>query len=176
MTDLPERIFANRILSSMLNKSVDSIVRYQRHLSYSQYRTHHRAKYATFRRLDPMGRRLGRPLIREKGYRDHPEFVGTVELSPELTARSLSSRLSYHLLSTAKRRRTPWGLQYSHAHLVRFHDDGMQTEVYLFDLPNGDADVYAHLETSVTDPENHHEGKQTPGDPRDVIGLEALSD
>jgi hypothetical protein len=176
MTSIPDLIFNTPTLAALLTALIYAIVRSQRGLSYHEYRLLHRCKYALFRALDSTARRYGRPLVRLKGYRNDSEFVATASYRPRTVARRLAAAgLSYHFLSTAKRRRTPWGRQDAFAHLVAIHDDDTQTEVFLFSTANGGTDLYAHHETAVTDPEGHHLTEQTPGDPRGVIKTEVIA-
>jgi hypothetical protein len=60
------------------------------------------------------------------------------------------------------------------AHLVWTHDDGTQSEAYLFRGADGGIDIYSHGEPSVTTPKEHLEGEQIDGDPRGVV-RDALS-
>lgn len=176
-TDLPELVFGDPLLTALVTAIVVAAVAYQRGLSYRRYRALHRAKYAAFARLDPVARRHGRPLVRTKHGRDDPEFVAAVGFPPERVTRALvaDTALDYHLVATAKRRRTARGMQWAHAQLAAFHDDGTQTEVVVFPAADGRGTaLYAHVETAVTDPEGHVTDAQTPGDPRGVLAVETL--
>jgi hypothetical protein len=60
---------------------------------------------------------------------------------------------------------------------VCYHDDGTQTEVYLFPSPSGNVtDVYAHVEGAITDPEAHLTEDQRHGDARGAYAAIANSD
>jgi len=50
-------------------------------------------------------------------------------------------------------------------HFVWMHEDGHQSEVYVF----ADGSLYAHLETAVTDVEGHLSDGIEPGDVRGVL-------
>jgi hypothetical protein len=145
---------------------------WQRSLSYPEFRTVHAAKRATFptlQRVTPSGLSF----VNTKGYRDDAEYLLTVDESVRAVAQRLrAGGGSYHVISSIKRRETPDGPQYSRVHVVWTHEDGQQTECYLFPaVDNGDGrtDVYAHLEASVTDPDDHLDGPQPDGDPRGVV-------
>lgn len=73
---------------------------------------------------------------------------------------------SPHLINSVKR--LPDGAL-SAAHAVFIHEDGSQTEAYLFDAEDGGTHVYAHYETGFTDAEKHLSDGQEDGDPRGVV-------
>lgn len=145
-------------------------VHYQRGLTYREFRMLHMLKCYVFAALDSRARELGRPLVWTKEYReDSPDFLETIEVSPKNVALELRKYgCSPHLLATAKCRKTSTGVQWAHSQWVYFHDDGLQTEIYLFSSEDS-TDVYAHLEGSVTDPKAHLDNKQIHGDPRGVF-------
>jgi len=165
-TNIPDLVLGNPILSTALLVAVLAIVAYQRTLSYREYATIHTVKTLVFRVLDPIATRRGRPLINDKGGREDAEYLTEWDGTPRDVLTTLSAEgWDYHLVSTDKRR--PDGTLDS-GHAVTYHDDGRQTEVYVFD--NGDStDVYAHVETSTTDPDGHLSDPQKDGDPRGVV-------
>jgi len=147
-----------------------ALVRWQTTLTWPEYRTLHGLRRRYFAALDPLGDRLGRSLVNDKGGRDDPEFLATVSGSVKEVAKTFTrGRGSYHLLSTIKRRPGVHGDRLSAAHVVWMHDDGSQTEAYIFANDDETSDVYAHHEPAVTDPEEHVSGPQTDGDPRGVV-------
>jgi hypothetical protein len=141
---------------------------WQRGLTWTEYRAIHGLRRRAFAALDPTADDLGRSLVNEKGGRDDPEYLATVSGSvTDVVGVLRAGGATLHLLSTVKRR--PDG-SLSAAHLVWTHADGQQTEAYLFANDDGTVGIYAHIEASVTDPENHVGGdEQRPGDPRGVV-------
>lgn len=165
-TDIPELVLSNPALLAVLTILVLALVAWQRTLTYREYQTVHTVKTLVFRVLDPWASRRGRPLINDKGGRDDAEFLTTWDGTPRDVLTTLKSEgWDYHLVSTDKRR--PSGLDDGHA--VMYHDDGRQTEVYVFGVGEK-TDVYAHVEGAVTDPEGHLTEQQQDGDPRGVVG------
>jgi len=149
---------------------------WQTQLTYPEYRLLHAAKRATFptlQRVTPSGLSF----VNAKGYHDDAEYLATTDGSVRGVARRLQAGGgSLHLINSIKRRPTPAGEQYSAAHVVWTHDDGQQTEAYLFSaVETPGVDVYAHTEASVTDPDAHLDGPQPDGDPRGVVRA-ALAD
>jgi hypothetical protein len=58
---------------------------------------------------------------------------------------------------------------------VFYHDDGKQTEAYIFANSDGSSDVYVHVETATTDPDGHLTDEQLDGDVRGRVRA-ALAD
>lgn len=145
---------------------------YQRGLTWPEYRTLHACKRATFPALDrrePLGYSW---FVNDKGRRDDAEFLTTRPGGVKTAADRLrAGGGSLHLINALKRRPATHGDPYSAAHVVWTHDDGTQTEAYLFRNDDGTTDVYAHHETGVTDPDGHLTGPQHDGDPRDVVRM-----
>jgi len=142
------------------------VIQYQRTLSWTEHRQYHRVK----KRVLPWLDRVWPHAIHEKGGTDDPEYIATWECSLREAYDTLSKAgLEPNLLSSLKRR--PDGL--SDLHMVTYHDDGTQTEVYCFTAGANDrrdvVDVYAHHETATTDPEGHLSDTQRDGDPRGVL-------
>jgi len=142
------------------------VIQYQRTLSWTEYRQYHRVK----KRVLPWLDRVWPHAIHEKGGTDDPEYITTWECSLQEAYGTLSKAgLEPNLLSSLKRR--PDGL--SDLHMVTYHDDGTQTEVYCFTAGANDrrdvVDVYAHHETATTNPEGHLSDEQRDGDPRGVL-------
>lgn len=166
-TNIPDLILGNPVLLGVLTVVILALVAYQRTLSYREYQTIHIIKTLVFRVLDPLASRRGRPLINDKGGRDDAEYLTEWDGTPRDVLTTLSAEgWDYHLVSTDKRR--PNGTLDS-GHAVFYHDDGRQTEVYVFDNGDGTTAVYAHEETSTTDPDGHLSDPQDDGDPRGVV-------
>ena len=159
-------VFDEPLAYALLVVAVYAALRYQATLTWTEYRPLHAAKV----RLAPVADAVWSGVVNEKGGRDDPEFVGTTDRSVADTFRYLAERgFRPHLVNSVKRR--PDG-SYSAAHLVAIHPDGRQTEVYLFRADSG-TDVYAHVETAVTDPRGHIEAtEQVDGDARDTLPIE----
>ena len=165
---LPEPIASEPLLLGALLVVLAVLLAYQRTLSWSEYRLIHRAKVLLFPILQTKVNVL---LVSSKGYRAG-EYLTTVDDSVSGVFKSLvRSGGSPHLICSVKERETPEGQrQYSAAHVVWLHNDGSQTEAYVFEAPDGGVDVQAHHEPGVLDAEAHLDGSnQTDGDPRGVV-------
>lgn len=141
---------------------------WQSELSWYEYRTLHGLRRLVFPILD---RRF--PVVsfvNPKNGRDDAEFLRTLDFAPRTVVKSLRrGGGSLHLLSSIKRRPSEHGDPLSRAHVVWTHDDGTQTEAFIFSNDDGSTDLYTHHETSVTDPAGHLSDAQTDGDPRGVV-------
>jgi len=170
MTEVPKLILSDPLLLAALTVAVIVGAHYQATLTYREYRFAHITKCYVFAALDSRARsKYNRPLVRTKDYReDHLDFVETTDGNARAVASTLWASFDPHLIATAKRRHTPDGLQWAHSQWVYYHDDGTQTEVYLFDNGDGTTDVYAQLEGSIKDPEAHLTDDQRHGDVRDA--------
>jgi len=157
--------------------AVRAAVAWQRELTWTEYVFAHGAKGVLFpllQRLSDKSERLPTlPLVSTKGGHEDTEYLGTAQesVTPVVSALRQNGH-ELHLVNSLKRRDAVYrdsGYEYSIAHTRYVHDDGMQTECYLFTAPNG-VDVYAHMEPGVEDPENHLDiGQQVDGDPRGVV-------
>jgi hypothetical protein len=160
--------FDDPTLYAVLVLVITAVVLYQRTLSWPEYRRLHGIK----RRILPVvDRYTSLFVVSRKGGHDDAEFIEHVDMSVEETFKRLvAAGGSPHLLNSLKVRETNAGRQYSAAHVVWMHDDGTQTEAYLFDGPVGaGTHVYAHHEAGVRDAKAHLEGEQRDGDPRGVV-------
>jgi hypothetical protein len=145
---------------------------WQTQLTYAEYRIIHRFKRGVFPIVD---RVAGGAIlwVSEKGDREDAEYITTVKAPYREVVNDLrKSGGSLHLLNSLKRRPEGNGDTLTIAHVVWTHDDGAQTEAYLFDN-YGSTDVYAHVEPSPQAPLEHLAGKQLNGDTRGVVA-EAL--
>lgn len=161
------------LLAALLATLLRAGLAWQAELSWPEYRLLHAAKRATFPWLQrlPLG---FDSFVNEKGGRDDAEFLTTRAASPRAVVGHLRSvGGSLHLINSVKRRPDGLGDPLSVAHVVWTHGDS-QTEAYLFANADGTTDVYAHYETSVTDPDGHLTDPQHDGDPRGVV-REALA-
>lgn len=163
LTEHPELAF---VLALILRAGLA----WQGELTWYEYRTLHGLKRLLFPVLD---RRLTFvSFVNPKGGRDDPEFLRTLDYSPAYVVGTLrQAGGSLHLINALKKRPASplMGDSLTAAHVVFTHDDGMQSEAYLFDNGDGTTDVYVHVETSVTDPVGHLTDAQTDGDARDVV-------
>ena len=144
-------------------------VAWQRGLSWYEYRTLHGVRRALFPWLDA---RLSivRFVNHKPAGRESPEFITTVDAGVRETMDILTDgNGSVHLLSSIKRRPETHGDPLTRGHAVWMHDDGTQTEAFVFANTDGTTDVYAHHEPAVTDPEGHLSEPQTDGDPHGVV-------
>lgn len=168
MTTVPELLAAEPLLAAALTLAILAVVGWSHTMTYTEFRLAHLAKCYLFDALDAVARRrLSRPLVHVKRGRD---YVRTVGHDPRRVAQYLHDRdATPHLVATAKAREVEGRRQWAHTQWVWFHDDGSQTEAYLFRDDDGATDVYAHHETAVTDPDGHLTDGQTHGDPRGVV-------
>lgn len=155
--------------AALLVLAVAAILWWQKSLSWTQYRAIHRAKV----RLLPVLDRIWPHAVHAKGGPDDPEFIASVGAPPrEVFERLVAGGGSPHLVASIKERPAleSWGRR-SVAHVVWTHDDGQQTEAYLFrgGATGRETDVYSHFEPSVLDPGEHLTGEQHDGDPRGVV-------
>jgi len=148
---------------------IRGVVAYQREVSWAEYRTVHAGKRALFPLLQTLTPG-GFSFVNDKGLpADDAEHVTTVQASRRAVVAQLRrGGAELHLLSSIKRRPDD---SYSTAHVRWTHEDGRQTEAYLFDaLDEPGVDLYAHAETAVEDPQGHIEDtQQVDGDPRGVV-------
>lgn len=137
---------------------------YQKGLAYREYTEIQRFKPRVFAILDLLQPAGFRSFVHEK---EHPEnedeYYTTTNASPKTVWKRLKDAgFAPHLISSTKRR--PDG-SLSKWHWVQLHDDGTQTEVYLFQ----DGALYVHHETAATDVAGHLSDGITPGDPRETL-------
>ncbi len=145
-----------------------AVIQYQRTLTWTEYRGLHALK----RRYFPVLDRLWPHAVHTKQrLEDDAEYLLTREQSVKSVWKQLVAEGgSPHLVSSLKQRPgANGGVEYSAAHVVWLHDDGSQTEAYLFRNSDGTTDVYAHHEPSVITPDEHLAGEQTDGDPEGVV-------
>lgn len=179
------------VIIAVITLVVAAVTRWQMGLSWTEYRQVHRVKRRLFplldrltpdqiparlRRIPVVGRVLSAlfafdSFINEKGYRnDDAEYLRTDGRTVKEVWKTLVRQGgSPHLVSSIKRREEPDGSGLSAAHVVWTHDDGTQTEAYLFENGDGSTDIYVHHETATTDVEGHLSDPQTDGDPRGVV-------
>jgi len=166
-TDIPELVLGNPALSAALTVVVLALVHYQSGLSYREFRAIHIVRCRVFALLNSWARKRGRPLVATAAPPgESSAFVMHVGDTPRAVARRITDVFGPHLVATVKRRETAEGWQWAHSQWVQKHGDGLQTEVFLFAAPGIGTAVYAHVETSVTDPEGHITDAVRPGDGR----------
>lgn len=155
IANIQDLIFSSPELSTILLIVVYVGLRYQKTLSYQEYRFFHLGKTFLFRLLDAKMTTLGRPLIHPKNPPEtSQEYITTVSKPPrQVYEHFLSLGASPHLIATTKARPHNGGMQYTHSQVV-FQQGDQQTEYYLF-YNDGETDVYGHAETTVLDPQGH---------------------
>jgi hypothetical protein len=162
-------VFDDPTVYAVLVLVITAVVLYQRTLSWPEYRRLHGIK----RRVLPVvDRYTSLFVVSRKGGHDDAEYIATVQDSVRVVFGDLvNAGGSPHLINSLKIRTNPetGERQYSDAHLVWTHDDGTQTEAYLFRLDDAHVDVYAHHEPGVRDAKDHLDGEQRDGDPRGVV-------
>jgi len=166
---IPE-LFQQPVVLAAIGLVIAVAYNYQRGLTFREYREIQRFRPRVFAILDVIAPFGYRSFIHEK---QHPQSDDEYLTTTDLSMRAVWQRLtgaggSPHLISSTKRR--PDG-SLSKWHYVWRHEDGTQTEVYLF----GDGAVYMHHETVATDIEGHLSDGITPGDPRGVLDDVVLS-
>jgi len=146
-----------------------AVLWWQKSLSWREYRAIHRVKLRVLPLLD----RVWPHAVHAKGGPDDPEFLLRVGHRPrEVFAALVDAGGSPHIVASVKERPALGaGTRRSVAHVVWTHEDGQQTEAFLFraDPQGRRTDVYAHFEPSVLDPTEHLDGEQVDGDPRGVV-------
>jgi len=173
---LPDIFNQSPLAFAGLTAVVVLLLYYQRTLSWAEYRRLHALKVRVLPYVD---NHTDLFVISEKGGYNDAEYLHTVDAPVTTVFTQLrDGGGSPHLINSVKVRPHPDGRgpQYSAAHLVWTHDDGSQTEAYLFGFDTGVTDVYVHHEPGVANVDKHLSGKQVDGDPRgvvrDALGLE----
>jgi len=169
---LTDTILSNPSPLAILAGVVRATLAWQRGLTWPEYRLAHGLKRLLAPRLDH--RLPGVSLVNDKGRHDDAEYLTTTAAPLGVVVRACrAAGASLHLVNSLKRRPAANGQrdEFSVAHLVWTHDDGRQTEAFLFPAAKGrGVDVYAHAEASVADPAEHlRETQQVDGDPRGVV-------
>lgn len=186
---LPE-VFSNPLAYAALIVALVAVVAWQASIGFKTAWKINQGKRVLFPLADrfrrPLLRRLRRHssavatvvggviphLIHEKGRSDDAEYLETWACRPGTAFNRLrDAGFVPNVASSLKRRPGPLNgaAELSVLSMAYYHDDGTQTEVYLFDNADGTLDAYAHHETSVTDPEGHLSDPQADGDPRGVV-------
>ena len=166
-----ETVFNNPTLMLALTIAIVLVHHYVKQMPYSEFVLLTQIKHRVFAILAPFAATRGLEITRTKGYRDdEDEYVATTDYTPrELAQLFKANGIVQHIISRSKRRETPNGRQWTHSHWVYQHDNGKQTEIWLFVNPDGTTDIQAHYEESVFDPDGHLETPWTPGDPKGVL-------
>jgi len=160
-------VLDNPIAIALVTIAVFALLAYQRTLSWPEYRRLHGLKRVLVPIID---RRTNLFVISSKGTPENDdEYLRTMSMTVRETFELLvDAGGSPHLVNSIKRRPESVETRYSAAHVVWTHDDGSQTEAYLFSSSDG-TQVYAHHEPGVATVDEHLEGYQTDGDPRGVV-------
>ncbi|UBF23372.1 hypothetical protein HATV-3_gp22 [Haloarcula tailed virus 3] len=170
--NIQEIILQNPLYLGILTVAILLVYGYQHSLSFREYYTLNTVKGIVFTILNPYLSAKGRPLLSVKGsIQDSDEYVVT-EKKPlrRVYAMLRANGFTPHLIATTKVREG----ERADAQLVYVHDDGKQTEAYLF-ASDGKVDIYAHVETAVFDPDGHLTDNQQAGDTRGKV-LEAIAE
>jgi hypothetical protein len=145
-----------------------------------QAREYERLRVRLFRLLDPLARKRGRPLIRDKT--GSGDYIVTADASVgEVTAALWDAGYRWNPTSQVKYRVRHGGREFASLE-VAYRDSPVadtQHDVYLFGA-GGVVDVYGHREANVTDPTDHVGGdEQVTGDPtgrvRDALARAGIS-
>jgi hypothetical protein len=149
---------------------VVAVLYWQRTLSWAEYTRVHALK----RRVLPLvDRYTALFVVSRKGGRDDPEFITSYDGDVQATFnRLVANGGSPHVINSLKVRRQDGRNKYSDAHVLWTHNDGTQTEAYLFGVTDSETDVYAHHEAGVQTPKDHLQNtNQSDGDPRGVVRM-----
>ena len=139
-------------------------------MPYSEFVFATQLKHRLALLLQPFAAQRGLRIVKTKQYREDDEYIATVKLTPRQLARKFKALdIDQHLINGSKRRETPNGKQWSHTQWAYQHDDGKQTEFWLYTNPDGTVDVYGHKEESVFDPDGHLSTPFVPGDPDGLL-------
>jgi len=164
LSDLPQIIASNPALAILAALVLRSILAWQKELSWYEYRTLHGLKWTLAKRYpsDTIG---PISLVNRKGGDEDAEYLGYSEATPREVVRELRANgFTLHLLASLKvAEGTP-----SYAQLSYQHDDGTQTECYLFRSGDGTS-VYSHHERSAASIEHLTDTDQQDADPRGVV-------
>jgi len=165
---IPEQL-SSPVAIATIGLVVTLAYHYQQGLTYREYTEIARFKPRVFAILDVLSPGGFRSFVHEKEHPENsPEYMTTTDAGPRTVwTRMLNAGFSPHLVSSTKRR--PDG-SLSKWHWVQTHEDGTQTECYLFT----DGSLYCHHETVATDVEGHLSDGITPGDPRGTLEGVAL--
>lgn len=155
---------------------VRAAVAWQRELTWREYVVAHGIKRIVFPILQRASERSIKvptlPLVSTKGGHSDAEYLGTSQFDTKTVVHGLRENgHELHLVNSLKRRDAVYGSgnEYTVAHTRYVHENGKQSEVYLFDAPNG-TDIYCHHEPGVESPADHLDvSKQVDGDVRGVV-------
>jgi hypothetical protein len=120
-----------------------------------------------WRLLDPVARKRGRPLTRNKS--GHGEHITTVDACRLETLQALwNEGYRWNPLSTKKYREIDGSKRWAFCSVVWRESVSAadQHHVYLFSTGDGEVEIYGHREASVTRPDDHEGGEELiAGDP-----------
>lgn len=164
---LTETILSNKLLVSVLTLILLGAVIALRNVGPRRALLFETVRTLTWRALDPIATKRGRPLLRDKTTAND-EFVCSVDIAELALARALwAAGYRWNPLSTKKFRdveKRQWSVL-SAAYRDSVADEE-QHHVYVFRAADGVLDIYAHREASVTDPTDHDGGDElVAGDP-----------
>jgi len=112
----------NPAVLAVLTLVMVALLRYQRGLSWHEYRAIHRPKVRLFPILDRLSPGGFDSFVNDKGYRDDAEYLTTRDSSVKAVWRRLvDAGGSPHLISSIKRRETPTGATPATAAMQSWH-------------------------------------------------------
>jgi len=175
---LADVILRNQTAEEYLRKVLIHLDGYQRGLT-AQDDWVESLKVGVFAPLNPIFRRFGRPLIRNKTNESNEKFFSTPKSPDEVEEALTGAGYARNLISTKKYRMVNdeqhWAV--GSYRVVYGEDDKFQHHVYLFRREDGGTDVYGHKETNYEyDPSGHVGDQQWNGDPdgKATPALEAM--
>lgn len=139
---------------------------FQRGVAYDRYRRIQRLKQRFFPKLNFVWPHF---VHKKESTSEDAEYLATWDTTPREAFDLLREAGAIpHLICSIKKRASEARYEYSDLHMVWIHNDGSQTETYIFVTDDG-LDVYAHNEAVIWEMEEHLSGPQIDGDPNDVV-------
>lgn len=168
---LTDSILSDPTVVSLLAATLLALVWYVRGIGPRQAVALDRLRRPLWRVLDPLARRVGRPLLIDKTDRDDEDICHVAADRRALLAALWEHGFAWNPLSMVKYRDVDGRRQYALSVVHRESPSSpSQQDVHIFPGPRGGWDVYGHSEPSVTDPADHVAGgQQVSGDPEGVV-------
>lgn len=171
---LAKRILQHPVTRALLRRLLAAGIRAVRHVGPRTARAVEPLRRAVWRALDPIARRRGRPLTRDKT--DSGEFICTVDVGLLELARALWAQgWRWNPFSTAKYRvagQRKWAV------LPVVYREGVDADVqydyYIFASADGLA-IWGHQEANITDPREHAGGDEQVADGAGMVLRGALA-
>jgi hypothetical protein len=164
---LADVILRNKTTEEYIRRILVHIDGYQRGLT-AQDDWVEKLKIAVTAPLNPIFRRLGRPLTRNKTNKQEEKFFSTDASPDEVEVALTDGGYDRNLISTKKYiirdDEQIWAV--GSYRIVYGEDDRFQHHIYLIPREDGGTDVYGHKETNYEyDPSGHVSDAQGDGDP-----------